>query len=124
MKEKIILDSVTLKEGCGLDLILKARNKQIEKGYTAEHDDEHDLGELGLAAALFALPYDYKQGNEPLLKQDDFINLHILLETGLDFYVDPEPDRIKRLAKAGALILAELDRLLRIEGLNADVETR
>lgn len=98
----------------GVSVIARERERQIqEKGYTPEHDDEHDLGELGLAAALYALPYDAKVGNEPLLKQDDFIALHIALETGCGFYVDPEPDPIRRLAKAGALIAAEIDRLRR-----------
>jgi|SRR6185369_738494 len=100
----------------GIDIIATERKRQIEvKGYTPEHDDEHDLGELGLAAALYALPYDARVGNEPLLKQDDFIALRITLETGCGFYVDPEPDKLKRLAKAGALIVAEIDRLLRAD---------
>jgi hypothetical protein len=100
----------------GIEIIATERRRQLEvKGYTPEHDDEHDLGELGLAAALYALPYDAKVGNEPLLKQDDFIALHIALETGCDFYVDPEPDKLKRLAKAGALIAAEIDRVIRAD---------
>jgi hypothetical protein len=100
----------------GIDVIAAERKRQVEvKGYTPEHDDEHDLGELALAAALYALPYDAKVGNESLLKQDDYIALHIALETGCDFYVDPEPDKLRRLAKAGALIAAEIDRVLRAD---------
>lgn len=100
----------------GVEVIAAERKRQVEvKGYTPEHDDEHDLGELSLAAALYALPYDAKVGNEPLLKQDDYIALHIALETGCGFYVDPEPDKLRRLAKAGALIAAEIDRVLRAD---------
>lgn len=100
----------------GVGHIAIERRRQVEaKGYTPEHDDEHDLGELGLAAALYALPYDAQIGNEKLLKQDDFIGLHIALETGCGFYVDPEPDPVRRLAKAGALCAAEIDRLDRRE---------
>jgi hypothetical protein len=98
----------------GIDIIAAERKRQLGvKGYTPEHDDEHDLGELALAAALYALPYDAQVGNEPLLKQDDYIALHIALETGCNFFVDPEPDKLKRLAKAGALIAAEIDRVRR-----------
>jgi hypothetical protein len=98
----------------GIDIITAERKRQVEvKGYTPLHDDEHDLGELGLAAALYALPYGYEQGGQPLIEQSDFINLHITLETGCDFYLDPEPDKLRRLAKAGALIAAEIDRLIR-----------
>jgi hypothetical protein len=99
----------------GIEIIAAERERQIGIGYTPEHDDEHDLGELGLAAALYALPYDAKVGNEPLLKQDDFIGLHIALETGCNFFVDPEPDKLRRLAKAGALIAAEIDRVIRAD---------
>lgn len=104
----------------GVGHIIIERQRQIqEKGYTPEHDDEHDLGELGLAAALYALPYDAQIGNEKLLKQDDFIALHIALETGCGFYVDPDPDPVRRLAKAGALCAAEIDRLNRREKQNS-----
>lgn len=100
----------------GVGRIIIERRRQIEvKGYTPEHDDEHDLGELGLAAALYALPYDAQVGNERLLKQDDFIGLHIALETGCGFYIDPDLDPVTRLAKAGALCAAEIDRLNRRE---------
>jgi hypothetical protein len=100
----------------GIEIIAAERKRQVEvKGYTSEHDDEHDMGELALAAALYALPYDAKVGGEPFLTQDDFIGLHIALETGCDFFVDPEPDKLKRLAKAGALIAAEIDRVTRAE---------
>lgn len=98
----------------GVEIIAAERKRQIEvKGYTPEHDNEHDLGELALAAALYSLPYDVFVGGERLIKEDDFISLHIALETGCGFYVDPEPDKLKRLAKAGALIAAEIDRINR-----------
>ena len=100
----------------GIGVISAERKRQIDdKGYTPEHDDEHEFGELGLAAALYALPYDVRQGEEPLIDQADFINLHITLETGCNFYLHPEPDKFRRLAKAGALIAAEIDRLLRTD---------
>lgn len=98
----------------GVDLIAQERQRQIEH-YTPEHDDEHDLGELGLAAALYALPYDSKVGDEHLLKQEDFINLDIALSVGCNFQIKPDPNPLRRLAKAGALIIAELDRRLRLE---------
>lgn len=100
----------------GVEVIRAERKRQVlQKGYTPEHDDGHEFGELGLAAALYALPYGYEMGNEPLITQSDFINLHITLETGCDFILPPEPDRLRRLAKAGALIAAEIDRLERIK---------
>jgi hypothetical protein len=99
----------------GAELIAQERQRQIDvEGYTPEHDNEHDLGELALAAALYALPYEAEVCGERLLNQDDFINLHIALETGCNFYVKPEPDRLLRMVKAGALLAAEIDRLQRL----------
>lgn len=104
----------------GLALIAKERARQVFiERYTSEHDDEHDLGELALAAALFALPYDAKVGNEPLLKQDDYVGLHIALEVGCNFIVKPDFDNMRRLIKAGALIVAEIERIQRTKSSEA-----
>ena len=98
-----------------IKLIEAERRRQIEvEGYTPQHDDEHDLGELALAAALYAIPYDAGMG--ALIQQDDFIGLHIALETGCNFHVKPEPDYLRRLIKAGALIVAEIERIQRNSG--------
>ena len=42
-----------------IELIAEERERQQEKeGWTLEHDDEHDGGELAMAAALYASPDD------------------------------------------------------------------
>lgn len=110
----------------GAERIAAERQRQIEKeGYTAEHDDNHhDCGELALAAALYASPVRlYAQQSR--------------LHGGMTFF-DPWPweswhdkrrprgqienprktpraRRIRMLERAGALIAAEIDRLLREE---------
>ncbi|PPQ34748.1 hypothetical protein SAMN06265338_1404 [Rhodoblastus acidophilus] len=87
--------------------VLSERQRQISvEGWTPEHDDGHKLGELGLAGALYALPYD-----SGLITQDDHIALDIALDVGCGWDVKPEPDKRLRLVKAGALILAEIERL-------------
>lgn len=107
----------------GLVVIATERRRQVEvKGYTPEHDDEHDMGELALAAALYAIPYDAEVAGEKLIKQDDFIGLHIALETGCGFYVKPETDKLRRLAKAGALIVAEIERIQRTNTASGTAE--
>jgi hypothetical protein len=107
----------------GIEMIAVERNRQISvEGYTPEHDDNHDMGELALAAALYAIPYEAHVGSERLIKQDDFIGLHIALETGCNFFVNPEPDNMRRLVKAGALIAAELDRLIRVRDCEHEYE--
>lgn len=83
------------------------RLRQIEaEGWTPEHDDEHTDGQLSLAAALYAIPYHH-----PAIQQADFIGLDMALELADGWKLKPEPDLRRRLVKAGALILAEIERL-------------
>lgn len=85
--------------------VLAERRRQIEaEGYDQAHDDEHAHGELADAAACYALQ-------------------HGCLPSGMDITGDAWPfeagsfrpgDRRRDLVKAGALILAEIERLDRI----------
>lgn len=85
-----------------LDLIAKERASQIaDHGYSIEHDDEHDLGEIALAAAEFAAPY----------------SLGLLPESWA--YDRADHSRLEQLAMAGALIVAEMERLMRFEAREA-----
>ena len=94
----------------GIQFIENERKRQIEiEGWTAEHDKQHDDGQLARAAACYAFA--------PFLKDDirDGYKLPLGMwpEYWLAKYWKPVPeDRIKELAKAGALIAAEIDRLI------------
>lgn len=81
----------------GLAVIAAERKRQVEaEGWTPEHDDEHATGELANAAVCYAL------GRRT-----------VWWPWSLDWW-KPSPDnRIRELAKAGALIAAEIDRLQR-----------
>lgn len=118
----------------GIALIAHERERQInQEGWTPEHDDEHDDGDLAMAAVCYAAIV-------PVFRFEDCRppgNLH---------FVDPWPwdetwdkrrridnygadndgalipigqytaeERIRNLVKAGALIAAEIDRLLRAQ---------
>lgn len=94
----------------GIELIKRERERQItEKGYDAPHDDEHDDQSLAKAAVCYAIPNRsaaqavtfWPWANAPVTNH----NIH-----------NPRgrESRINELAKAGALIAAEIDRLLRI----------
>lgn len=111
----------------GAKLIARERFRQItEEGYNAAHDDQHDDGSLLLAACAYAAP-------EPLYRRTR------RLDQGGERYGDVWPaswdkkydkrkfvgeqparanqmvpeTRLRLLAVAGALIAAEIDRLLR-----------
>lgn len=114
-------------ERTGVQRIAEERQRQIEvEGWTPGHDDCHDDGELALAAVCYAAPV-------PLYRRER------IREGGL-LFTDPWPetwgpewdkrehdvdgtpvrarttsDRIRQLEKAGALVAAEIDRLLRRE---------
>lgn len=79
-------------------------------GDDAESMGEGD-GELGLAAALYLLPYEATVGGEKLLKQDDFIRLDMILELTCGWSLKPIPDRRERLVQGVAFGLAEIERL-------------
>lgn len=100
--------------GDGAADVLTERLRQVRKeGWSAEHDAEHGDGSLAMAAALYAAP-------EPLFKRSEDANDEVD-DASFD-YVDPWPwdkdwdkrskhSRRRCLEIAGALILAELDRM-------------
>ena len=85
-----------------LDVIAERRRQVEEKNWTPEHDDSHELGELGLAAALYAIPYEAEVGGEPMINQDHFIGLDMTLEIVGGWNLKPEPDIRTRKVKAAA----------------------
>jgi hypothetical protein len=93
----------------GVSLIGKERLRQTEKeGWTPEHDQLHNRGELAKAAACYAVHHTDAKVKDP----------NNILEQGWpwdDMWWKPSPDKIRNLVKAGALIAAEIDRLLNSE---------
>ena len=81
----------------GAELIAAERLRHTEvEGWTPEHDDEHTDGELASAAAAYIFP----DGHDHFWPWDES-------------WWKPSDDPIRNLAKAGALIAAEIDRLQR-----------
>jgi hypothetical protein len=96
----------------GVDLIRAERHRQRKRqgdgeAYSLAHDDEHTEGELARAAACYAIPPHVRARNQDWVAILAPYNWHLKLRAG---------DRKRELVKAGALIAAELDRLLRAEG--------
>jgi len=48
------------------DVLVERQRQIVVKGWTPEHDDEHDEGELGMAAACYAM-----EGASNLILQGD-----------------------------------------------------
>ena len=106
----------------GIEIIADERARQIEKeGWNAEHDDEHKYGELADAAASYAMT-DYMRRVIPKSPQDTSGKIPVTWPFGFEWWKETPDDRIKELAKAGALIAAEIDRLLRLKELEDNLE--
>jgi hypothetical protein len=86
----------------GVSLIAAERRRQVtEEGWTPEHDNSHTKGELANAAIAYAM-YANSNGH-----------------TAASYWPwrlsdwKPGDNRVRTLVKAGALLAAEIDRLLR-----------
>jgi hypothetical protein len=86
----------------GIEIIQNEREKQVQKGWTPEHDDLHTRGELAYAAVSYAVwgQSGFVPTFWPWQKEE----------------WKPEIDPIDTLAKAGALIVAEIERIQRLRG--------
>lgn len=94
----------------GIDLIMQERQRQVNvEGWTAEHDNEHIMGEMIGAAVTYAAHALEIVSNHEIPGAD---------EEGWwpwdEKWWKPSPDVITNLVKAGALIAAEIDRLQRM----------
>ena len=98
----------------GVSQIAIERVRQRQLGFCAEHDDEHTSESLARAAACYALPtrtykaqFDYRRAG--------VVAVPVGWPWEAQWWKPTPDDRIRELVKAGALIAAEIDRLLRIE---------
>ena len=109
----------------GVERIASERARQMAaEGWSAEHDDLHDGSELAVAAACYALP------ERLYVQRQDASGVHFVDPWPWELHEDKRKthganfpnhiptsgaERMRFLEKAGALIAAEIDRLLREE---------
>ena len=92
----------------GCELITKERQRQIEEeGWTKEHDSQHGIGVLAMAGASYALPELWRQNISSGILEPPFC-----WPFSKEWWKPTPNNRLKELIKAGALIAAEIDRLL------------
>lgn len=93
----------------GLDLIAAERKRQIEEeGYSPQNDSKYTFNQLSRAGASYALPEQdrlYHNGSKS----------PVTWPFGPEWWKPSPGDRKRELVKAGALIAAELDRMLEAE---------
>lgn len=95
--------------------VLAERQRQISaEGWTPEHDDQHKGGSMALAAACYAVAS----------AQPDRLSSELVAKlwpwTGWAWSWWKPKDRRHNLVRAGALILAELERLDRTQAQTLD----
>jgi len=89
----------------GIERIAAERQRQIDdKCWSPEHDDDHEDGEMALAAASYILAEQDR--NEDYESSD-------MWPWEAKWWKPSQENRIRELEKAGALIAAEIDRLIR-----------
>ena len=105
----------------GVQLITLERQRQIaEEAFDPGHDAEHDDGELAIAAACYALPQVDRSRNAMFEGRiRSFLEFFWPFE--MSWWKPTPEDRIRELTKAGALIAAEIDRLIQVLTLSAPV---
>lgn len=92
-----------------IDVLAERQRQQSAEGWTTEHDDDHSCGEMALAASSYA-QYAHRKPIAP----------------AIPFNWPWEPEWFKQqgprrdLVKAGALILAEIERIDRAAAGNGE----
>lgn len=98
--------------------VLTERQRQL-KTYTPEHDDAQTDGQLGRAAAAYAVASNsavYEQDKARPARWDHSYIPHVDRLWPWNWTYWKPKDRRHDLVRAGALILAEIERLDRIVG--------
>lgn len=91
-----------------IDEIAAERLRQItQEGWTHAHDDKHDMSEMATAAAMYALPPRQRQ----IIIDNYSMETLIRRLWPWEWEWFKATDRRKSLVKAGALIVAEIERL-------------
>lgn len=95
----------------GSELIAEERERQIkEEQFSPAHDDEHDNGALALAGASYAVC-----AVSQINKNSNWPDMPVSWPWDEEWWKPKDP--IRNLARAGALIAAEIDRLQRLEAM-------
>lgn len=117
----------------GARRIMRERRRQIQQeGWSEEHDDGLTDGQLAWAAICYGAPERVFTLHKGVTPNDPVISFYDPWPKSLDPAFDKRPSlkrkptlraRIRALEKAGALIAAEIDRLLRLKASEAADES-
>ena len=116
---RLVIDEMAKQQPPVLLDIAAERRRQIEKeGWSTSHDDGYHKGELAYAAACYAATTRPFKAEQKAGRSYEPFTFYSDLWPWFDMWWKPK-DRRRDLVRAGALIVAEIERLDRE---NADVE--
>lgn len=97
--------------------VARERERQLSvEGWSAQHDDRHDKGEMAMAAACYAAPERMFRANEIVGRGYEPMTSYTDAWPWEDRWWKPK-DRRRDLVRAAALIVAEIERLDRAAAL-------
>lgn len=95
----------------GTEMISRERRRQIIKeGYNAEHDERLEPGALAMAAAVYIM------GACSGMRGGGERPGEVMICWPFEISAYNPKDPLRDLVRAGALIAAEIDRMMRVEG--------
>lgn len=107
-----------MSKSTGAEVIATERQRQIEKeGYNALHDSGHQRGELLAAAMCYASVPLLRLNYKPDASEAQVTEMMATSWPWEEESWKPDNDAVRNLAKAGALIAAEIDRLHALQNL-------
>lgn len=112
------MGDATILSRAELDVLAERRRQVVEEGWTPEHDDAHTDGSLARAAACYAEGPSGRSRVEVWGQRKVLVPVIWPLSWSALWW-KPSENRRRDLVKAGALILAEIERLDRVEAANA-----
>lgn len=99
------------------EIAAERERQQQKEGWTKQHDDEHVKGEIALAAAAYA----YATAFSDQERANGFSPCFWPASWSIAWF--KPTTRRRDLVKAGALIVAEIERLDRADGISARSDT-
>lgn len=107
-----------------IEMIERERNRQITReGWSIKHDDKQNLDQLSWAAVAYVMPDPVMRFAEANMANSHHASSMCLSRECLwpwpaTTYKPTPHDRMRELVKAGALIVAEMERLQRVDKEN------
>lgn len=90
------------------DVLAERERQKSKEGCSEAHDDTHDNGEIARAAACYAIPAHHRI---TFGISKDLTGVPLLWPWDARWWKPSQQNRRRELVKAGALILAEIERL-------------